>query len=358
MARFVQARNYHEGRLKELRVIVWHDMEAPESTTTAEGVANYFAGANAPQASAHVCADSDSVVECVKPWDTAWHAPGANSDGYGIELAGYSRQSAEEWKDDFSKATIRHAAHWVAPIMHRHGIPARWLSDEELRDGTTKGMTTHAQVSKVFRLSDHTDPGQNFPRRFVKDTVQKALDGLDAPKDDPAPAPTPEPTPAPAPEPAPTPEPTPAKPEPAPAPAPRKVLQRGDHGDDVRDLQVLLNSKGLARLKADGDFGPSTEAAVKAAQGVFGVKADGVYGPKTADALRHYRTPEEPTLRRGDKGRAVSRLQALLQERGIYEGKIDGYFWWGTEAAVCAFQHRHGLKRDGIVGPKTWAALT
>lgn len=58
-----------------------------------------------------------------------------------------------------------------------------------------------------------------------------------------------------------------------------------------------------------------------------------------------------PTIRKGDKGEAVSALQRAL---GV---QADGIFGTGTEAAVRAFQKAHGLTADGIVGPKTWAAL-
>lgn len=66
-----------------------------------------------------------------------------------------------------------------------------------------------------------------------------------------------------------------------------------------------------------------------------------------------------PTLRRGDKGEAVTLLQTELLRRGYDLGKYgaDGDFGKATEAAVKAFQQDNGLTADGICGPKTWAAL-
>ena len=65
------------------------------------------------------------------------------------------------------------------------------------------------------------------------------------------------------------------------------------------------------------------------------------------------------TIRKGDKGDAVRKAQELLRAHGYSLGKwgIDGDFGSATESAVKAFQKDHGLGQDGIVGPKTWAAL-
>lgn len=63
----------------------------------------------------------------------------------------------------------------------------------------------------------------------------------------------------------------------------------------------------------------------------------------------------KPTLRRGSTGSLVEEIQAKLGVDTTAGGQ--GTFGPKTEAAVRAFQRKHGLVPDGIVGPKTWAAL-
>ena len=57
------------------------------------------------------------------------------------------------------------------------------------------------------------------------------------------------------------------------------LLKKGDIGPLVVKLQMALG------IKADGDFGPATEAAVKAAQQAHGLPADGIVGDQTRKAL-------------------------------------------------------------------------
>lgn len=63
-----------------------------------------------------------------------------------------------------------------------------------------------------------------------------------------------------------------------------------------------------------------------------------------------------PTLRKGDKGKDVEELQAILNKFGA-NLKVDGDFGAKTEAAVLKIQIAHKLAADGMVGPKTWAVL-
>lgn len=60
----------------------------------------------------------------------------------------------------------------------------------------------------------------------------------------------------------------------------------------------------------------------------------------------------------GDKGAAVADLQHRLDEVGLpCPPDADGIFGTGTAAAVEAFQHRRGLRVDGVCGRQTWGAL-
>ena len=64
-----------------------------------------------------------------------------------------------------------------------------------------------------------------------------------------------------------------------------------------------------------------------------------------------------PTIKYGSRGSDVTYLQQRLTAKGYGVGAIDGIFGTRTREAVKAFQAENGLIVDGIVGPKTWAAL-
>jgi len=68
--------------------------------------------------------------------------------------------------------------------------------------------------------------------------------------------------------------------------------------------------------------------------------------------------PPRPLLRLHSEGQVVAELQVRLNEDG-QDPRLepDGDFGGATDRAVRAFQRRHGLKVDGIVGPQTWGML-
>lgn len=90
-------------------------MEIAPHLDTAERCAQYFATMDdGRKASAHICVDADSEVRCVDDKDTAFHAPGANSNGLGIEHAGTMRNSVAEWLDPYNEAMLARSARVVA----------------------------------------------------------------------------------------------------------------------------------------------------------------------------------------------------------------------------------------------------
>lgn len=120
------------------------------------------------------------------------------------------------------------------------------------------------------------------------------------------------------------------------------ILKRGLSGAPVSRMQTKLG------LEADGDFGPATEAAVKAFQKENGLAVDGIAGPDTFTAMD---LPELVLLRVGSRGDTVKTLQTSL---GI---SADGIFGNGTAKAVEEYQSKNGLVADGMAGPKTLSTM-
>jgi peptidoglycan L-alanyl-D-glutamate endopeptidase CwlK len=63
-------------------------------------------------------------------------------------------------------------------------------------------------------------------------------------------------------------------------------LKLGSSGPRVTELQQLLQQRGFDPGATDGQFGPGTEAAVRAFQRSVGLADDGVAGPNTLAALK------------------------------------------------------------------------
>lgn len=62
-------------------------------------------------------------------------------------------------------------------------------------------------------------------------------------------------------------------------------------------------------------------------------------------------------LKWGSRGAEVKEVQRRLKDWGFYKGSVDGIYGWRTAVAVKAFQRKHGLKPDGVVGNATAKAL-
>lgn len=166
------------------------------------------------------------------------------------------------------------------------------------------------------------------------------------------------------------------------------ALQEGDRSPEVITLQQRLQRLGYFNARTTGYFGSLTKEAVIQFQTAKKLNPDGVVGPQTLAALGEIkkstprtntitrvrtnttatstktRTPQQPVsqpsnnfLTLGSSGQAVQALQETLKGIGLYRGSVNGVFGSETEAAVKQFQQANRLTADGIVGPRTRAAL-
>jgi hypothetical protein len=153
------------GTRRIVNKLVVHAMDAPEKGNTAESVARYFAGLpETDKKSAHVCVDANRIIQCVWDNDVAYAAPGANHDGIQMELAGFSAQTAEQWMDEYSMATLAEGARAASYYIRKYALPIVLLDREQLLAGA-RGIVSHATVTAAYPEigHGHTDPGPHFP---------------------------------------------------------------------------------------------------------------------------------------------------------------------------------------------------
>ena len=158
---YVPAKHIGPVRSGAVRVLVVHTAEWPEVPDSAYGLAKYAQNPSSV-ASWHINVSNLAIVQSVKDSRVAYAAPGCNHDGIQMELCCYAGQSAQQWRDPYSIGLIAMAADAAAQYCLKYNLPPRRLTDDQLLSGA-RGIVGHDQVSRVYRRSDHTDPGPNFP---------------------------------------------------------------------------------------------------------------------------------------------------------------------------------------------------
>jgi GH24 family phage-related lysozyme (muramidase) len=142
--------------------------------------------------------------------------------------------------------------------------------------------------------------------------------------------------------------------------APHIRTGRDDHaldvdvhvGEGVEGLRAWLRGHGLSTSLTVPGEGWHVEA--DSAAELRAAAARLAKPPTLLDRLR------ARPLRPGGRGRPVRAVQVYLRRAGLWKGrpaKAIGTYGPELQRAVRAFQQRVGLAADGVVGPKTFAAL-
>ncbi len=142
------------------------------------------------------------------------------------------------------------------------------------------------------------------------------------------------------------------------------VVAQGVSGSAVLSVQQRLTELRYYTASMDGVCRAEDAAAIRAFQQRNGLTADGVAGYDTQIVLfgtnaiaNTLVTTSYQTLRMGDTGASVTRLQNRLMDLGYLYGTPDGKYGSVTAEAVTNFQRANGLVRDGVAGVSTQELL-
>lgn len=132
--------------------------------------------------------------------------------------------------------------------------------------------------------------------------------------------------------------------------------------------QVVLKSYGFYTGKIDGQFGNKSREALVKFQGKNNLSPDGVIGEETCKLflnknliVRHAVLETSLSISNDEPLNKYSQelydVQLILKNLNLYNSTVDGIDGPATKTAIINFQRKAGLVTDGVLGPKTFAAL-
>jgi peptidoglycan hydrolase-like protein with peptidoglycan-binding domain len=161
-------------------------------------------------------------------------------------------------------------------------------------------------------------------------------------------------------------KPTP-KPSPTTAPA---MLEKGDKGTKVRELQHRLRQLDWYAGSITGTYGSGTVKGVKgfqekreldqtgAVDKTTWTKLTSMTRRPTDDEMHNRLVPGPAIISQGDSGDRVRDLQARLKQIGWFSGSVTGSYGSMTVSSVKGFQDKRAIPVTGEVDDRTWNRLT
>lgn len=316
---FIQAKGYNQGRnLVESKEVDWLVLHTAEGATDEVALGNYFSGTTAGSSHAGIGQDS-GYAGYVNYADTCWAAPPLNQEADHLEICGFAHWTRVEWLAQTKM--LESVAHWVAWRCAVRGIPIRFLA---LPVKGTSGVTGHINVNNVYHISNHWDPGPNFPWDVVIARAQ-AIAAV------PAPAPTP----------------------PSVVPGTIYTVRAGDTYWRIANAAYKDGSKWPLIAKANNNVVLAPTMKIKIP----------VLGATTTPVKVRIDLPPWPGYGYVAFGKAngyIKQMQSKLRAIGYAKylpSGADGVFGNETVNAVKAFQAAKRIKVDGVPGPTTWGLL-
>ena len=152
-------------------------------------------------------------------------------------------------------------------------------------------------------------------------------------------------------------------------PEPKPLLERGDTGIKVRELQSRLKQLEWYAPDISGRYDPVTEAAVRGFQRKRGFERSGevdrltwkrvaaMSRMPTDDEMHNRLTPGPTLLGPGDSSAQVRELQARLQQIGWFSPDVTDFYGDTTTTAVSGFQVKREIPSTGEVDQRTMDRL-
>jgi hypothetical protein len=193
------------------------------------------------------------------PWDhRAWHAGGSANDTHiSFEICEDALKDGE-----YFQKVYHEAIELCVYLCHMFGL-------------TEKDIICHSEGHKKGIASNHGDVMHWFPNHgksmdTFRADVKALLEGADKPS-----------------EPVQKEEPKKVETTKEVCTVEIKILRKGDKGNEVKAMQILLAGNGCkcGSSGADGDFGPATEGALKEYQQKKNLEVDAICGPATWASL-------------------------------------------------------------------------
>ena len=132
-----------------------------------------------------------------------------------------------------------------------------------------------------------------------------------------------------------------------------RPLVSGDEGEDVKFLQLRLQSLYYFSGTPDGKYGDDTKAAVRKFQEDNKNRGLEITGDADVDTQVLLASAKFRGLRYGSSGEDVKDLQIRLTALGYYKGMISGDYLEGTQNGIRRFQKNNGLESTGEADPLT-----